>query len=150
MADILLTNTLTRKKEKVTPIKSGFVGIYSCGPTVYRDIHIGNLRTYLAADVLKRVLTYNGYKVFHVKNITDVGHMRTDPATSGPRGAGEEAAIDPIIDEALKQGKTPQEVASEYTKKFVDDEKDLNIIPANVFPKTTDHISEMIELTKQL
>ncbi|OGY23264.1 MAG: cysteine--tRNA ligase [Candidatus Woykebacteria bacterium RBG_13_40_15] len=147
---MFLTNTLGKKKEKFVPINSDKVGIYSCGPTVYRDIHIGNLRTYLSADILKRVLTYNGYKVYHVKNITDVGHMRTDPATSGPRGAGEEAAIDPIIDEALKQGKTPQEVASEYTKKFLDDEKVLNIIPANVFPKATEHISEMIELTKQL
>src|SRR3990170_708159 len=89
MADIFLTNTLTRKKEKFAPIKSGFVGTYSCGPTVYRDIHIGNLRTYLAADILKRVLIYNGYKVKHIKNITDVGHMRTDPATSGLRGASE-------------------------------------------------------------
>jgi len=141
MSGIFLTNTLTRKKEKFDAINLDKVGIYSCGPTVYRDIHIGNLRTYLMSDILKRVLAYNGYKVFHVKNITDVGHMRTDES---------QGQIDPVIAEALKEGKTPQEVASEYTKKFLDDEKALNIIPADVFPKATEHISEMIELTKTL
>jgi cysteinyl-tRNA synthetase len=141
MVDICLNNTLTRKKEKFEAINPDKVGIYSCGPTVYRDIHIGNLRTYLMADLLKRVLTYNGYKVFHVKNITDVGHMRTDER---------QGQIDPVIAEALKEGKTPQEIASEYTKKFIEDEKSLNIISADVFPKATEHINEMIELTKQL
>lgn len=124
------------------PIKKGKVGIYSCGPTVYRDIHIGNLRTYLAADILKRVLSYNGYKVQHIKNITDVGHMRTDETT--------QQGFDPVIAEALKQGKTPQQIAAEYTEKFFDDEKKINIPPADTFPKATDHIKEMIEITKEL
>jgi len=141
MAEIFLTNTLTRKKEKFEAINPDKVGIYSCGPTVYRDIHIGNLRTYLMADILKRGLTYNDYKTHHVKNITDVGHMRTDES---------QGQIDPVITEALKEGKTPQEIAAEYTKKFLEDEKSLNIIPADVFPKATEHISEMIELTKTL
>jgi len=143
MADIFLTNTLTRKKEKFVPIDPDKVGIYSCGPTVYRDIHIGNLRTYLMADIVKRVLVYNGYKVFHVKNITDVGHMRTDETHH-------HEAFDPVIAEALKEGKTSQEIASEYTKKFLEDEKALNILPADVFPKATEHINEMIELIKTL
>jgi len=150
MTEIFLTNTLTRKKEKFVPIDAKKVGIYSCGPTVYRDIHIGNLRTYLAADILRRVLTYSGYKVFQVKNITDVGHMRTDPTSPKLRGAGEVAAYDPIIAEALKTGKTPQEIAAEYTKKFLEDEKKLNILPAEAFPKATEHIQEMVELTKTL
>src|SRR4030042_2797439 len=157
MADILLTNTLTRKKEKVTPIKSGFVGIYSCGPTVYRDIHIGNLRTYLAADILKRTLSYAGYKGQHIKNITGVGHMRTDPTSpslpaseAGLRGVGETAAYDPIIAEALKTGKTSQQIAAEYTKKFFEDEKKINILPADTFPLATEHVKEMIELIKKL
>ena len=142
MPDIFLTNTFTRKKEKFAPIKKGEAGIYSCGPTVYRDIHIGNLRTYLAADILKRTLTYNGFKVKHIKNITDVGHMRTD--SSGG------AAFDPVITEALKKGKTPQQIAQEYTKQFLEDEKKINILPADSFPKATDHIKEMIEITKEL
>ena len=110
MNDIFLTNTLTRKKEKFVPIKKGQVGIYICGPTVYRDIHIGNFRTYIMADILRRVLTYNGYKVKHIKNITDVGHMRIEEEGG--------AAFDPVIVEALKQGKTPQEIAETYTKQY--------------------------------
>ncbi|MCH8821813.1 cysteine--tRNA ligase [Patescibacteria group bacterium] len=150
MADIFLTNTLTRKKEKFKPINRKEVKIYTCGPTVYRDIHIGNLRSYLMADILKRVLLYNGFSVKHIKNITDVGHMRSDPTTSRLRGASETAAFDPVIAEALKKGKTPHEIAKEYTKKFRDDEKALNILPADNFPKATEHITEMIELTKGL
>src|SRR3990167_196311 len=139
---IYLTNTLTRKKEKFVPIDPKEVRIYTCGPTVYRDIHIGNLRTYLAADILKRVLIYNGHKVKHIKNITDVGHMRTDE--------GQGQAFDPIIIEALEQGKTPQQIAETYTNKFFEDEKSLNILPADTFPKATEHIKEMIEMTKTL
>src|SRR3989337_2760919 len=142
MVDVFLTNTLTRKKEKFVPIEPKKVKIYTCGPTVYRDIHIGNLRTYLMADIIKRILIYNGYKVQHIKNITDVGHMRTDEAS--------QQLIDPVIAEALKQGKTPQEISVHYTDKFVEDEKGLNILPADVFPKATEHIKEMIELTKRL
>ena len=139
---IYLTNTLTRKKEKFVPIDPKEVRIYTCGPTVYRDIHIGNLRTYLMADIIKRILIYNGYKVKHIKNITDVGHMRTDE--------GQGQAFDPIIVEALEQGKTPQQIAETYTQKFLEDEKRLNILPADTFPKATEHIKEMIELTKRL
>jgi len=142
MNDIFLTNTLTRKKEKFVPIKKGQVGIYICGPTVYRDIHIGNFRTYIMADILRRVLTYNGYKVKHIKNITDVGHMRIEEEGG--------AAFDPVIVEALKQGKTPQEIAETYTKQFFADEKRLNILPANIYPRASDHIREMIELIKVL
>ncbi|OGY27898.1 MAG: cysteine--tRNA ligase [Candidatus Woykebacteria bacterium RBG_19FT_COMBO_43_10] len=147
---MFLSHTLTRKKEKFVPIEKGKVGIYSCGPTVYRDIHIGNLRTYLAADILKRLLIYNGYKVKHIKNITDVGHMRTDPTASKLRGASEATTYDPIITEALEQGKTPQQIAETYTQKFLEDEKRLNILPADTFPKATEHIKEMIEMTKAL
>ena len=96
----------------------------------------------MEADILKRTLTYSGFKVKHIKNITDVGHMRIDAQ------GGE--AFDPVITEALKKGKTPQEIAQEYTKQFLEDEKKLNIIPADTFPKATDHIKEMIEITKEL
>ena len=141
MADIFLTNTLSRKKEKFEPIKPGFVGIYSCGPTVYRNVHIGNLRTYIAADLLKRMFQYNGFHINHVKNITDVGHMRT---------TGADEAYDPIINEAIKYLKTPLEISQHYTDLYNQDEAKLNIIPANENPKATDHIEEMIEIIKKL
>lgn len=141
MPYVFLTNTLTRKKEKFVPIDEKEVRIYTCGPTVYRDIHIGNLRTYLMADILKRVLLYNGYKVRHIKNITDIGHIRIE--------AGGDA-FDPIVSEALKQGKTPQQIAAEYTKIFLEDEKKLNILPPDTYPKATEHIKEIIAITKIL
>ena len=141
MADIFLTNTLTRKKEKFVPIDKKEVRIYTCGPTVYSDIHIGNLRSYLMADLLKRLFIYNGYKVKHTKNITDVGHMRTDDAG---------ITHDPILSQATKVGKSPVEIAKAYTKTFLEDEKKLNILPADNFPKATDYIKEMIELIKKL
>jgi cysteinyl-tRNA synthetase len=78
MAKLYLYNTLTRKKEEFKPIRKGKVGLYTCGPTVYDYAHIGNLRTYIFEDILKRVLIYNGYKVKHVMNITDVGHLMGD------------------------------------------------------------------------
>lgn len=141
MADIFLFNTLTRKKETFTPIKPNFVGIYSCGPTVYRNVHIGNLRTYIAADLLKRVFVYNGNSVKHVKNITDVGHMRT---------TGADEHYDPIINEALKEGKNPLEISQHYSDLYWEDEKKLNISLADENPKATDHIAEMIEIIKKL
>ena len=139
--NIFLTNTLTRKKEKFTPINKKEIGVYTCGPTVYSDIHIGNLRSYLTADILKRTLIYNGFEVNHIKNITDVGHMRTDDAGT---------THDPILSTALKKGKSPTEIAKEYTKKFLEDEKKLNILPADNFPRATEYIKEMIEITKIL
>jgi len=141
MAEIFLTNTLSRKKEKFVPIESSKAGIYSCGPTVYRNVHIGNLRTYIAADLLKRMLIYNGYEVKHVKNITDVGHMRTTNTAE---------AFDPVITEAIKQGKSPLEISQYYTKLYQEDEKKLNIIPADINPKATEHIEEMISMIKLL
>jgi len=141
MAAIFLTNTLSRKKEEFKPIKQGFVGIYSCGPTVYRNVHIGNLRTYIAADLLKRMFLYNGSKVKHVKNITDVGHMRT---------TGADEHYDPIINEALREGKSPLELAKHYTDLYREDEKKLNVLSADENPKATDHIPEMIAIIKKL
>ena len=139
-----LYNTFSRKIEDFKPINPPHVGIYTCGPTVYREVHIGNFRTYLMADFLRRMLEYNGFKVTHVKNITDVGHMRQV-------GQGHHAQnIDPIIKEAMDQGKTPLEIAQYYTSLFLEDEKKLNILKANVYPKATEHINEMIEMIKLL
>jgi len=135
-----LYNTLTRKKEIFRPIKNKRVGIYTCGPTVYSYQHIGNLRSYVFADTLKRVLLYNGYKVKHVMNVTDVGHLTSDADT------GE----DKIEKAAQKEHKTAKEITNYYWKIFRDDFKKLNIIEPSIWCKATEHIKEQIELIKKL
>lgn len=138
--DILLFNTLGRKKQKLEPLEPGRVGVYTCGPTVYDRAHIGNLRSYIFADSLRRVLEYNGLKVKHVMNITDVGHLMSD-ADEGE---------DKMEVAARERGKSPWEIAEEYTKLFFKDSKKLNILRPNIVVRATDHIGEMIEYTKQL
>jgi len=135
-----LYNTLTRKKEIFKPLKKNYVGIYSCGPTVYWYQHIGNLRTYISNDFLKRVFLYNKYKIKHVINVTDVGHLTSD-ADEGE---------DKIERAAKREGKKASEITNYYFKIFRDDLKKLNIIEPNVWPKATEHIKEMIELVKNL
>jgi len=135
-----LYNTLTRRKEIFKPIKTGFVGIYTCGPTVYSYPHIGNLRAYIFADTLKRVLLYNGYKVKHVMNVTDVGHLTSDADT------GE----DKIEKATQKEHKTAKEITNYYWKIFREDFKKLNIIEPDIWPKATEHIKEQINLIKKL
>jgi cysteinyl-tRNA synthetase len=139
-----LYNTLTRKVEDFKSINPPQVGIYTCGPTVYREVHIGNFRTYLGADFLRRTLEYNTFKVTHIKNITDVGHMRHLDQDH------HHEAIDPIIEEAFKEGKTPQEIANYYTDLYLKDEEKLNIKKANRYPKASEHVREMIEIIKIL
>ena len=134
-------NTLTRRKEPFVPINSGAVGMYSCGPTVYRYIHIGNLRTFVMADWLRRTLTSHDLQVTHIKNITDVGHMRQEVLDRGE---------DKMISQALKEGKTPWEIAAFYTEAFHRDEDLMHILPAHTFPRATDHVPEMIALTERL
>ena len=134
-------NTLTKKVEEIQPLESGIVRMYTCGPTVYRDAHIGNLSTYIMADWIKRVLLAGGYDVFHVKNITDVGHMRQELVETGG---------DKIILAALQEGKTVQDIAQFYADTFHRDEERLNIIPAQVFPWATEHIPEMISIVEKL
>ena len=136
-----LYSTLTRQKEEFVPSTRGEVRMYTCGPTVYRYAHIGNLRTYLMADWLRRTLMHLGFNVRHVKNITDVGHMRQEMLEQGE---------DKIIAAALAEGKTPQEIAAFYTEAFWRDEAKLNILPATVFPKATEHVPEMIALNQAL
>ncbi len=135
-----LYNTLTRKKEVFKPINKDKVGIYSCGPTVYWYQHIGNLRTYLFSDLLKRVLIYDDYKVKHVINVTDVGHLTSD-ADEGE---------DKIEKAAKKEGKTAAEIADYYLKIFKQDIHKLNIISPDIWSKATEHIKEQIELIKKL
>lgn len=137
---IYLYNTLTRNKDIFKPIKDGKVGLYTCGPTVYGFPHLGNMRTYIFEDLLKRVLLYNGYDVKHVMNITDVGHL------TGDRDMGD----DKIEKESKKEGKTAWEIVDFYTKAFKDDLKYLNIIYPNIFCKATDNIKEQIEMIEVL
>jgi len=134
-------NTLTRRKEVFAPLQAYAATIYSCGPTVYRDVHIGNLRTYLMADCLRRVLLRGGFSVRHVKNITDVGHMRTDMLERGE---------DKVIAAARAAGRTAEEIAEHYTRSFHEAEAAVNILPADVFCKATEHIPQMLALIERL
>ena len=138
--DIFFYNTLARKKELFKPIDEKEVRIYSCGPTVYKDATIGNMRTSIFQDVLRRVLRYNGYKIKHVMNITDVGHLVSD---------GDEGE-DKMIKSAREEHKTPEEIAKHYTKLFFDDLKALNIETPEIVCKATEHIKEMLEYVKIL
>lgn len=135
-----LFNTLGRKKQNFRPIYKDHVGIYSCGPTVYWYQHIGNLRSYLFADILKRTLQFNNFKVKHIINITDVGHLTSD-ADSGE---------DKIEVAAAKEHKTAHEIADHYFKVFENDLNKLNIIPPTKWTKATDHIKEQLELIHKL
>jgi cysteinyl-tRNA synthetase len=136
-----LYNTLTRTREEVRPLQDKRIRIYSCGPTVYRYIHIGNLRTYLMADWLRRALQQKGYDVFHVKNITDVGHQRQELLERGE---------DKVVAQARAEGHTPRQIADFYTEAFLEDERALNILPADVFPRATAHVDGMKKLTARL
>lgn len=135
-----LHNTLTRKKETFKPLKDQKVGLYTCGPTVYFYAHIGNLRTYIFEDILKRVLEFNGFKVKHVMNITDVGHLTSDADT------GE----DKIEMGAKRERKTAWEIAEFYTQAFKKDLKRLNIKTPDIWVKATDTIKDQIDLIKIL
>ncbi len=135
-----LYNTLTRKKEEFAPLDGKTVRMYSCGPTVYNFAHIGNMRTYIFMDILRRTLRYEGYKVKGVMNITDVGHLLSD-ADEGE---------DKMEKAAKEQRKSPYEIADIYTKVFFDDLKKLNIGKPELTPKATEHIQEMLDFVYTL
>src|SRR5680860_450238 len=140
MLKIYLYNTLTRQKEIFKPVKKGIVGLYTCGPTVYNFAHLGNLRTYLFEDFLKRVLEYNGYQVNHVMNVTDVGHL------TGDMDMGE----DKMETGAKREGKTAWEIADFYEAAFKKDILALNIASPTQYCRVTDNIPEQIALIGQL
>lgn len=135
-----LYNTLTRQKEEFNPDRPDQVGLYCCGPTVYNYAHIGNLRTYIFEDLLRRVLEFNGYVVNHVMNITDVGHLTSDA----------DAGEDKMKKGAEREKKTVWQIAEYYTQAFLGDMDRLNLLKPNHKPKATDHIQEMIEQIRQL
>ena len=133
-------NTLTREKEEFKPIDENEVRIYSCGPTVYNYAHIGNLRAYLFMDNLRRVLKYNGYKLKHVMNITDVGHLTSD-ADEGE---------DKMMKAARRENKNPYEIADFYTKAFLTDIDKLNIGKPEIIARATEHINIMEDYVKKI
>ncbi|WP_298839279.1 cysteine--tRNA ligase [Clostridium sp.] len=133
-------NTLSRSKEEFIPYVEGKVGMYTCGPTVYNYAHIGNLRTYIFEDVLKKSLEYSNYKVKHVMNITDVGHLQSD---------GDEGQ-DKMALGAKREHKTVWEIAKFYEDAFFEDCKKLNIKRPTIVCRATEHIADMIEFIKKL
>ncbi len=137
---VFLYNTMSRSLETFQPMQGNEVGLYSCGPTVYNYAHIGNLRTFLFEDLLKRTLQVSGFTVNHVMNITDVGHLTGD---------GDEGE-DKIEKMANQTHKTVWEIAQFYTDAFFNDYDALNLIRPKVVCKATDHIQQMIDLIKRL
>jgi len=138
--DIFFYNTLTKKKELFKSLEPKKVKMYSCGPTVYKDATIGNMRTNLFQDTLRRVLEYNGYEVKQVMNITDVGHLVSD---------GDEGE-DKMLKSAREEHKTPMEIAEYYTKLFFKDLERLNVEIPEVICKATDHIEEMLDMVQKI
>jgi len=140
--NLYLYNTLTRQKDLFKPIdkKGKKVGMYVCGPTVYSYQHIGNLRTYIFSDILRKTLEFNKYKVKQIMNVTDVGHLTSDADT------GE----DKMEKAAIKEGKKAEDIANFYLKIFQEDLKKLNIDSPSIWCKATEHIKEQIEMIKVL
>ena len=137
---VKIYNTLTKQKENFIPIKDNTARIYSCGPTVYNYAHIGNLRTYIFMDLLRKVLRYNGHNLLHVMNITDVGHLVSDS----------DDGEDKMMKTAAEQKKTPWEIAEYYTEVFFKDIGKLNIEKPEMTPRATQHIKEMIDFAVSL
>ncbi|TAK03786.1 cysteine--tRNA ligase [Patescibacteria group bacterium] len=137
---IRLYNTLTRKVEEFKPIQEGNVGIYACGPTVYWFAHVGNLRTYVFVDVLRRALSMAGLKTKLVMNVTDVGHL-TDDADLGE---------DKMLLAMRREGKTAYDIARFYEAAFMKDLARLNVLPADAYPRATDNIPEQIDMIRRL
>ena len=140
MTPLRLYDNYSRSLRDFTPLQGGDVGLYTCGPTVYDYQHIGNYRTFLFEDTLKRVLRWNGYRVRHVMNITDVGHLTSDADT------GE----DKMEKGARRTGRSAWDIAALYTQAFESDLAALNIEPPDVMPRATDHIPEQIAFIADL
>ena len=136
-----LYNTLSRTVEDVASVDDRHVRMYTCGPTVYRYVHIGNLRSFLLSDLIRRALEFEGYDVTQVINITDVGHMTDDTSDAG-RDRMDLAVAD--------EGLSPNEIAQKYTDAFLEDAEAIGLKLAHEYPRATDHIEEMVDLTQAL
>jgi len=137
---IRLYNTLGREIQEFVPITKNAVGMYACGPTVYDSAHIGNMRTYIFEDILRRTLEYAGYEVHHVMNVTDVGHLTGD----------EDDGEDKMVEGARRKGMSVWEIAEMYLTAFFEDVDRLNILRPHVACRATEHIQEMIDLIRRL
>ena len=140
MQDLVIYNTLHRKKELFQPIAAPNVGMYVCGPTVYGDPHLGHARPAITFDILFRYLKHIGYKVRYVRNITDVGHLEHD-ADEGD---------DKIEKKARLEQLEPMEIAQHYTNRYHDAMRSLNVLPPSIEPHATGHIIEQEELVNQI
>ena len=138
--DIFLTNNLNNKKEKFVPIDENKVGMYVCGPTVYSNVHLGNLRTFTSFDIIYRYLTHLGYKVRYVRNITDVGHLEND----------EDQGEDRISKKARLENLEPMEVVQKYTYDFHETVRKFNLLPPSIEPTATGHILDQIKLIQKI
>ncbi|MCH8075806.1 MAG: class I tRNA ligase family protein, partial [SAR324 cluster bacterium] len=138
--ELKLYNTLTRAKEVFEPLEAGKAGIYTCGPTVYAEAHIGNLRSYVFPDILKKTLRRLGYTVTHVINVTDVGHLTSD----------EDTGEDKIEQAARESKRTAWDIAEEYTRRYLEDLERLNIQMPDHLPRATGHIPEQIAIIEKL
>ncbi|MCL2369392.1 MAG: cysteine--tRNA ligase [Alphaproteobacteria bacterium] len=141
ISPIKLYNTLTKQAEEFVPIVPNKVGMYSCGPTVYWHQHLGNMRTFISNDIIKRMFLANGYDVAHVINLTDVGHLANDEEDEGD---------DKMERKAKEEGRSVWDIAKEYTESFVSDIADLNVISPTYMPRATDFIAEQIEQIQKL
>jgi len=137
---IFIYNTFSKNKEVFKPVNPGHVGLYVCGPTVYSDVHLGNCRTFLSFDIIYRYLTFLGYKVRYVRNITDAGHLESD----GDIGE------DKISKKAKLEQLEPMEIVQRYTVGFRQVMEKFNILPPSIEPTATGHIVEQIELAKKI
>src|SRR5690242_5103073 len=137
---VSLSNSLSGSKELFKPVNPGNVGMYVCGPTVYNNVHLGNVRTFLTFDVVSRYLRFLGFKVRYVRNITDVGHLEND-ADEGEDKISKKARLEQL---------EPMEVVKTYTEGFHEVMRQFNIIPPSIEPSATGHIVEQIEITKKL
>jgi cysteinyl-tRNA synthetase len=136
--ELFIYNTLSRSKEKFTPIHKGMVGLYVCGPTVYSDVHLGNCRTFISFDLIYRYLLHLGFKVRYVRNITDAGHLE------GDRDEGD----DKFAKKAKLEQLEPMEIVQKYTVGFHDVMREFNALPPSIEPTATGHICEQIEMIK--
>ena len=139
-SELKIHNSLSREKEVFKPIKPPFVGMYSCGPTVYNEVHLGNLRTFTTFDIVYRYLMHSGYQVRYVRNITDAGHLTND--------AGE--GVDRIEERAILEQLEPMEIVQKYTNSFHEVCRIFNLLPPTIEPTATGHIVEQIEMVKRI
>ncbi len=137
----LLYDSLTKEKQPFESLRPGEVRMYNCGPTVYSRVHIGNLRSFLFADLLRRWLEYRGYRVHQVMNITDVGHLTDD--------AGDEGE-DKIEAQARREQRDPWQISAEYARQFLEDVRELGCLPAMVYPRATEHVPQMLAIIEGL